>query len=148
MSHRRLSSGCHGWLVHPWPIHCWPSQQWHPHRRRGTTLMEVVVALALLGLATTAMIEFVSLSARQRRTAEHRRVALQELANQAERVAFMSWDELAPDRFTTWQPSTDLSSIPSATCRAEVADESGPLACRRIRLLVQWKDALGQELDP
>src|SRR5438105_872973 len=55
--------------------------------RRGMTIAEVAVALVLLGVAMAALIQFVGLSARQRHENERRRIALQEVANQAERLA-------------------------------------------------------------
>jgi hypothetical protein len=71
------------------------------------------------------------------------------VANQAERIALLPWDETAADKLTTWQPSTDLATaLPRATCAAEVTDEPGTPRARRIRLLVTWPNAAGQIVEP
>jgi type II secretory pathway pseudopilin PulG len=117
--------------------------------RGGATLIEVTVALVVLAAAMLALAQMVTLVARQRRLTEARRMALQEVANQAERVAVMAWDEAAPDKLTAWEPSTDLlAGIPAAQCAIEVTDEPGPPTARRVRLEVRWTDAAGHPLKP
>lgn len=117
--------------------------------RGGATLIEVTVALVVLAAAMLALAQMVTLVARQRRLTEARRMALQEVANQAERVAVMAWDEAAPDKLTAWEPSTDLlAGIPAAQCAIEVTDEPGPPTARRVRLEVRWTDAAGQPVTP
>jgi prepilin-type N-terminal cleavage/methylation domain-containing protein len=118
-------------------------------RRRGMTLIEMTVALVILGVAMVALLQLVAASARQRRTAEQRRIALQEVANQAERLALASWDEIAPGELTTWQPSAELTAVtPQALCRAEVSEDEGPPPARRIRLEVTWQNSAGLEVEP
>lgn len=116
---------------------------------RGATLIEVTVALVVLAAALLALAQMVTLVARQRRLTEARRIALQEVANQAERVAVMAWDEAAPDKLTAWEPSPELiAAIPLSACSVRVTDEPGPPAARRVRLEVSWNDAAGQPVTP
>lgn len=111
----------------------------HGPRRRGATITELVVSMIVLSVAITSLAQLVSLSAQQRRVGEARRLALAELANQAERVAAMSWDETAPDKLTAWEPSADFAAAAlSPVCKAQVTEEAGPPASRRIRLEVAW----------
>jgi prepilin-type N-terminal cleavage/methylation domain-containing protein len=118
-------------------------------RPRGMTLTECVIALGVLSLAMVAVLQLVGASSAQRRLAEQRRVALQEVANQAERLAVASWDELAADSLTTWTPSDELAAaLPDATCRVEILDLDGPLATRQVRLFVAWQNAAGQDVKP
>jgi len=108
-----------------------------------------MVALFILTTAMAAIVQLTAVTASQRRTIEQRRTALQEVANQAERIALLPWDETAADKLTTWQPSTDLATaLPRATCAAEVTDEPGTPRARRIRLLVTWPNAAGQIVEP
>ncbi len=117
--------------------------------RRGMTISELLVALFILTTAMAAMVQLLAVSAGQRRMIEQRRIALQEVANQAERVALLSWDEAAPDKLTSWQPSAELSAaMPQATCTAEATDEAGPPQARKIRLSVNWPNAGGQMREP
>ena len=118
-------------------------------RRRGTTLLECIVALVILSLAMLGLVQLLAAASGQRRLTEARRTALQEVANQAERIAAMPWDATAPGKFAGWEPSGDLAAAtPSAVCRAEVADEPGPPAARRIRLEIAWPDSAGRTQQP
>ena len=99
----------------------------------------------MLGLA-----QLVTSASGQRRLTMARSVALRELANQAERIAALPWDDTAADKFTTWQPSAELAAaIPAATCRVTVADEAADgITARRIRLEIAWPDAAGRAQQP
>src|SRR5437867_1367605 len=117
--------------------------------RRGMTIAEMMVALFIMTTAMVAIVQLLAATAGQRRTLEQRRIALQEVANQAERVTLLAWDETAPDKLMTWQPSAELTAaLPEATCTAEVDEGAGPLKSRRIRLLVTWPNAVGQMREP
>jgi Tfp pilus assembly protein PilV len=113
------------------------------------TLPEVVIALAVLSAAMLAVVKLVGVAAGQRRLAEQRRVALQEIANEAERLAVVPWDELAPDKLKGWTPSPELTAVlPTASCQAEVSEPAGAPISRQIRLAVTWQNAAGQEVKP
>lgn len=117
--------------------------------RRGMTISELMVALFIMTTAMVAIVQLLAAAAGQRRTIEQRRVALAEVANEAERVARISWDESAPDKLTTWQPSAELKTVlPQATCTMEVTEEAGPPAATRIRLSVAWPNSVGQMGEP
>lgn len=125
-----------------------PSNRPKP-KNRGATIIEVSVALVVLVAAMLALAQMVALAARQRRLTEARRLAMEEVANQAERVAALPWDKVQPGEFTTWEPSADLTaSLPAAKCEVEVTAEPGPPAARRVRLEVHWTDATGQAAPP
>src|SRR5262245_1405938 len=117
--------------------------------RRGMTISELMVALFIMTTAMVAIVQLLAAAAGQRRTIDQRRAALAEVANEAERVALSSWDESAPDKLTMWQPWAELrATLPQATCTAEVTEEAGPPAARRIRLSVTWPNSVGQLGDP
>jgi hypothetical protein len=128
------------------------SEKQSAHFRRprpGVTLFELMVALFILTTAMAAIVQLTAVTAGQRRTIEQRRIALQEVANRAERIALLPWEKTAPEKLTTWQSSADLTAaLPQATCTAEVSDEPGMPRARRIRLLVSWPNAAGQLVDP
>src|SRR5689334_11153082 len=89
--------------------------------RAGMTLFELTVALFLMTTALMAIVHLMAATATQRRLVDQRRIALQEIANQAERTALLSWDEIAPEKLTNWKTSADLSHVlPQAKCTAEV----------------------------
>src|SRR6266436_5803602 len=99
-------------------------RQQRRNMRRGMTLFELTVALFILTTAMLAIVQLMAATANQRRSVDQRRVALQEVANQAERVALLSWEQTAPERLTTWEPSADLTkALPQANCAAQVSEE-------------------------
>ena len=117
--------------------------------RRGMTLLEVGVALVVLSAAMVALVQLISLTVRQRRLDDQRSLALQELANEAERVAVLPWGELTPEKLASWKPSPELLALlPSVTCRAEIHEEAGTPFLRRIELGVGWTNAVGEEVTP
>ncbi len=112
--------------------------------RRGFTLIELAVSLVVLGAALAALVQLVALAARQRRNLAIERACVQEVANQAERIALLPWDETAADKLTTWQPSPDLAAVvPVARCSIAVTDEPQTPPARRIRLEVAWTNSVG-----
>src|SRR5262245_51402802 len=116
---------------------------------RGMTLVEMLAALIVLGAAMAALLQLVALAAQQRRGMNERRLALLEVANQAERIALLPWGETAPDKLNSWQPSEDLRSVlPAAQCMIAVTDEPGMPRGRRIRLEVGWTNSVQQPALP
>jgi len=117
--------------------------------RRGMTIAELMVALFIMTTAMVAIVQLLAAAAGQRRAVEERRIALQEVANAAERMGSLAWDETGPEKRVTWEPSAEFTSaLPQATCTAEVAEETGPPVMRRIRLSVTWPNAVGQTREP
>jgi prepilin-type N-terminal cleavage/methylation domain-containing protein len=117
-------------------------------RQRGMTVVELTVSLVVLGVAMAAVVQLVALAASQRRAMAQRRIALQEIANQAERIALLPWSETAPDKLTGWQPSAELSEVlPAAQCSIAVSEEPAAPA-RKIRLEVAWTNSVGQPMEP
>src|SRR5262245_11918968 len=117
--------------------------------RRGMTVLELTISLFVLTTAMLAIVQLFSATAAQRRTLEKRRMALEAVANQAERIARLSWDETAPDRLTAWEaPAELLAVLPGAKCTADVSEETGAPKARRIRLQVSWTDSMGQPVEP
>ena len=116
---------------------------------RGMTIMELLASMALLAAAMVALVQFTVLVGRYRQALEHRRLALQELANQAERLALTAWDETAADKLKTWQVSQELAeALPRATCQASVSEEPGQPVSRRIHLQIVWTNSAGQQVEP
>jgi len=117
--------------------------------RRGMTLFELTVALFIMTTVMLAIVQLMAATAGQRRIVDQRRVALQEVANQAEHVALLPWDEVSANKLTTWEPSADLKKVlPQARCDVEVSEETPGPSGRRVRLSVTWTDSAGQEVEP
>jgi Tfp pilus assembly protein PilV len=113
------------------------------------TLFELTVALFIVSTALVAIVQLVAMTASQRRTLDQRRIAELEVANQAERMALLPWEQASPEKLTTWEPSANLmTALPQAKCAVAVAEEAGPPVARRIRLKVTWTNPAGQEMQP
>jgi hypothetical protein len=122
------------------------------HRRRrdcrGLSVLEVTAALLIVAFAMTGLTQMLSLSAAQRRASETRRLAQEEVANQAERIALLAWDETTEERLTAQEISEGLRTLlPSAKLSLALTEEAGPPLARRIDIAVVWVAADG-EVDP
>jgi prepilin-type N-terminal cleavage/methylation domain-containing protein len=119
-----------------------------PRLCRGMTLIELTISLVLVTAAAVAIAQLVTTTAGQRRLVQQRRIALQEVANRAERVALMPWNETERDMLATWEPSEDLkAALPEVECVAVVTDETDKPAARRIRLVVRASDPSGEAIE-
>jgi hypothetical protein len=116
--------------------------------RRGLSVLEVTAALLIVAFAMTGLTQMLSLSAAQRRASETRRLAQEEVANQAERIALLAWDETTEERLTAQEISEGLRTLlPSAKLSLALTEEAGPPLARRIDIAVVWVAADG-EVDP
>lgn len=116
--------------------------------RRGATLLEAVVAIALLGTAFVLGAQALAWTSAQRRLTDDRQLAMQEAVNCLERLRRLEWNELTNERLS----AIDLS--PAAKQRltagrvkiareADIADPPGS----RFRVEVQWKSRYGVPLN-
>jgi len=107
------------------------------------------MALLILSFAVGGLVQILAVAASQRRTSEVRRLALQEVANQAEHIALLPWGELTDERLAGRKPSDELlAAAPTATLTVTRIEEAGPPVARRIRLAVQWTTPAGDAVEP
>jgi hypothetical protein len=107
------------------------------------------MALLILSFAVGGLLQILAIAASQRRTTEVRRLALQEVANQAEHIALLPWGELTDDQLAGRKPSDELlAAAPTATLKVTQVEEAGPPAARRIRLAVEWTTPAGDTAQP
>jgi hypothetical protein len=119
------------------------------NRFRGFTIAEVAAALVVAACAAAGLVHLVSASAAQRRASETRRLAIQEIANQAERLSLETWDNLTPERLASLKPEDELlAAVPGAKLTATLAEEAGPPAAKRVRLSITWTNSAGQPVEP
>ena len=117
--------------------------------RRGISVLEATTALLILTFAVGGLLQILTVSAAQRRASEQRRLALQEVANQAERIALLTWDETTQERLGQLKPGTELAAAaPSATLNAKLTADDGSPAAKRIRIEISWLTPAGQSVEP
>jgi prepilin-type N-terminal cleavage/methylation domain-containing protein len=113
--------------------------------RRGLSLIELTVALIILGVALVAVAQTVTMAARLRREIHRRRVATQEAANALERLVALPWRQLDEPALDDLELSpTGEEVLPDGKLSAEVENVAGPPVGRRIRVAVTWKNAAGE----
>jgi Tfp pilus assembly protein PilV len=119
-----------------------------PVVRPGMTLLETTVALFIVSAVVLAILQLVSVTANQRRTLEERRIALQEVANQAERITLLPWERTAPEELNQWEPGDDLLAVsPKAKCAIAVNSETGSPLGRKIRLSIIETSAANESIE-
>ena len=121
----------------------------HPRAiRRGFTVIEVSLALAVLLAASILLTQFLVASSQQRKLADQRRLALEELSNRLERVMAAKWDDVngAAIEGQEFSPTVQ-ENLPAAKLTASVADEPGPASGKRVTLEISWEQH-GQRVSP
>jgi type II secretory pathway pseudopilin PulG len=133
-----------------------------PRHRQGLSVLEVTIALLLLGVAVSGLAQLITAASAQRRMIDARQLALVEVANQAERVALWTAAETTPDRLAKLAPSEELlAAVPTARVSARLLATGEPAenadaensaeslaAPLRIRIEVTWDDTAGRTVSP
>jgi hypothetical protein len=113
--------------------------------RRGTTLLECVIALGVLAAALTLGAQVLAWSAAQRRLGDQRHVALQEAANCLERVRQMPWEELTAERLATLDLSSEARQrLTSAELHVAPEEIAGQPSAKRVEVEIQWLTRHGE----
>ena len=117
--------------------------------RRGMTILELVIAGALLGTLLIVSLKMIGAVGDWRREADRRQLALFEVANLMERVAARPWSELTPEADDDVRLSDNIRQrLPGAELKIEVSDsppERKPTS-KRIAVSIRWRDRAGRML--
>jgi Tfp pilus assembly protein PilV len=117
------------------------------HRRRGSLLIELTVATAMLIIGMSLAVKVLGYAALQRRSAEQRQRALQEVANVMERITADPFDEVTPERARAMSISPSAtSSLPGAELAVEVtpSQPGAGRSARRIAVRLRWRNRAGE----
>ena len=108
--------------------------------RRGTTLVEVSLALCLLAVAIAAAAQMLAVCARQRKSADRQFAAQIEASNIAERIATMSYSDVGPETLATMTLSPETqSALAGGELALECTNVAAPdLPHKRIAIEVAW----------
>lgn len=117
--------------------------------RRGFTVIEVSLALAVLLAASILLTQFLVASSQQRKLADQRRLALEELSNRLERVMAAKWEDVNVPAIEGQEFSqTVQENLPAAILTVDITDEpGGPTSGKRVRLEISWEQH-GQRVSP
>lgn len=116
--------------------------------RRGFTVIEVSLAMVTLLAAAVLLSQFLVASTQQRKLADQRRLALEEISNRLERVLAAKWEDVNAAAIEKQEFTPDVQNLlPAAKLTASVADEPGPAGGKRVRLEISWEQN-GQRVTP
>ncbi|HZL88034.1 MAG TPA: hypothetical protein VFB96_06620 [Pirellulaceae bacterium] len=120
------------------------------HRRSGSLLTECVLALGVIMVAVVLLAQLMMTAAIQRRLAEQKRLALEEVANRLERAALLPWSRLTADEIESAPLGAPVQrALQEPKLTATVTDEqAGPVAARRIDVQLAWHNAAGMAVEP
>ena len=120
--------------------------------RRGYGILELTLSMILLLAAMMMMVKMLAWVGSERRAAERRQWAAQELSNAMERIVSEPFE-----RVTTERASAVLADVPlyqalvSPEWEANVLDDPGagsPTPARRVSLRLRWKTRSGEWDSP
>jgi Tfp pilus assembly protein PilE len=117
--------------------------------RKGSLLLELVVASVLLGVVMSAAIPALGWIARQRTVAQQRQAALLEVDNLMERLTALDWGDLTPQRageFKLSGPLQDQLFEPKLDVVVQV--DSQDETAKEIRIELTWNMAAGRPAPP
>lgn len=123
------------------------------HRRSRTsrtafTLIEMLLALMLLGVLFSVFVPLLLTVAHERRDAVREQVALQHAANVLEEVTLRTWEALQEPLTGPELPADQQPLLPNFEQTVTADTMEGTPTTRRITVKVSWKHRSGQRTQP
>jgi Tfp pilus assembly protein PilV len=115
------------------------------HRpRRAFTMVEVTLSVFLLVVAMTATVQVLGAVATQRRAAERRQWAIQEVANLMEHLTAEPWDRVTADSALGLSLSEEIRrKLPEPELTVDVAETDRELGEKRLAIRLRWRNRSG-----
>jgi len=109
-------------------------------RRRGSMLLELTVAMIILGVLATLCVKWVAATSGQQRQMHWRQAALVEASNVMERLAAQKWEELSPERAAKISLSDDArQTLPDGSLAVQVSQPADDPKAKQIAVTVRWR---------
>ncbi len=119
-----------------------------PHDRTAFTLIEMMLAMMLLGILFSVFVPMLLTVAHQRRDTVREQVALQHAGNLLEEITLRPWDQLKEPLTGAELPADQQPLLPNFEQAITVADVDGTPSTRRVTVTVSWKHRSGQRTRP
>ena len=117
-------------------------------KRRGTTLLEMMVSCILVSAAVATAIPILSAMKIQRRGTSERQAALIEAENILERLAARNWDELTQQSVTQLELSDWVKSrLPQPQLVTTIRPVPDGPPAKEIRVHIEWQSFQNQSVD-
>ena len=118
-------------------------------KRAGLSLLEMMVAGALLATLLTISLKLIGASASQWRAMEQRTLAIQEASTLLERLTARKWSDVTPEAARKVELSAAVSqALPGAELAIDVAQPADDKQAKRIRVEIRWQDVAGRRTRP
>ena len=115
-------------------------------KRRGTSIVEMIVASVLLAAVMAASVQMLVVSSAGRRALQRRQVALQEASNLMEHLAARPWDDLTPQAVAAVQPSQwARQALSQPSVEIEIVASPDDPAAKRIAVTLDWQQGSGRQ---
>jgi len=117
--------------------------------RKGVSLIEMIVAVVLLGAVMTTAVPVFGWTIQQRRAANQRQFAIQEVANLMERVAADDWADVSKQSLEDLAPTQRMrQALSDPEWDFRVTQVDGPPVAKRVKIQVTWRDRAGNQVSP
>ena len=114
-------------------------------RRRGYSMIELLVAAGLLATLLTVCVQLTGAASAEQRALRQRQAAMNEAANVLERLSIRPWNELT-DKSPGELPLSAAArqSIPEGRLEVHVAQPADQAGAKRISVIIRWPDRNGR----
>jgi Tfp pilus assembly protein PilV len=118
-------------------------------RRRGITLLEVVVSALLTGVMLMVSAQMLGWAVQARRTVDQRAVALQEAASLLDELTSLPWPEVTPERVNASVLSAAAAeSLPEAKLEVALHEPDDDATAKRVTVTITWQSLDGLDEAP
>ncbi len=114
------------------------------NKRVGVTIVELVAAMAMMGVALVAFTQVQHALRMAERIAAREAIAMQQLENEAAKIRAASWDDLKEGSALREVTPNCREALPDAKLEIHIEDlDEANLSAKRIRITLGWrKDSL------
>ncbi len=123
-------------------------------RRRGLTIVELTIAVLVIGVLLASIGRLLTVVAQQQREDERRLAALHEAANHMERLAAIPWNGLSTETVSQATLSVEAAeALPAGELTVRISEAAPPadaaaLERRRVEVAVTWRNTAGERVQP
>jgi prepilin-type N-terminal cleavage/methylation domain-containing protein len=141
---------CHSpFVIRKFVIFTRPPRPGRPTPRHGFTLVELIAAAAMLAVLLATTLKMLHVLGDQQQAADRRALAEQAVEVVGEQIGNLPWDQLTTEAAKRIAIPAPLEShLPGAKLEVSVEAESAPVASKRIRIELTWKNLQGQPSAP
>jgi len=116
---------------------------------RGFSILEVLVAMSILGVLFVTIVPILGWAAEQRHNADQRQFALQEVSNLMEHASLQPWDKLTQESLAHVPLSSEAQNVlKNAQLEIRAIDHADTPPAKQVTITLRWKDRTGTFVRP